>query len=204
MSATLDSAGINRHGVANERVVQGRRSEPPWPLALRGGRKAALEAWERGIRRQGIELRNQPISGADAVRAGGRQHEGGRQRETALGPAESQTPGMRRNSRRENRETPVVARRGSTAGRRENAMSGKSLVHGQGESYHGVVPTKQPNKGGSRRRKLWREGRGPRRTRSRLTRAGHRAEQAGPAGWSGCARHAFAATPIIRGKNRVR
>ena len=27
-------------------------------------------------------------------------------------------------------------------------MSGKSLVHGQGESYRGVVPTKQPNKGG--------------------------------------------------------
>ena len=30
----LDSAGINRHGVANERVVQGRRSEPPWPRAM--------------------------------------------------------------------------------------------------------------------------------------------------------------------------
>ena len=27
-------------------------------------------------------------------------------------------------------------------------MSGKSLMYGQGESYHGVVPTKQPNKGG--------------------------------------------------------
>ena len=27
-------------------------------------------------------------------------------------------------------------------------MSGKSLMHGQGESYHGVVPTKQPNKSG--------------------------------------------------------
>jgi len=27
-------------------------------------------------------------------------------------------------------------------------MSGKSLVHGQGESYHGIVPTKQPNKSG--------------------------------------------------------
>jgi hypothetical protein len=32
----LDSAGINRHGVANERVVQGRNSEPPWPRAMRG------------------------------------------------------------------------------------------------------------------------------------------------------------------------
>ena len=34
--AALDSAGINRHGVANERVVQGRNSEPPWPRAMRG------------------------------------------------------------------------------------------------------------------------------------------------------------------------
>ena len=27
-------------------------------------------------------------------------------------------------------------------------MSGKSLMHGHGESYSGIVPTKQPNKGG--------------------------------------------------------
>jgi len=27
-------------------------------------------------------------------------------------------------------------------------MSGKSLMHCQGESYHGVVPTKQPNQSG--------------------------------------------------------
>jgi hypothetical protein len=27
-------------------------------------------------------------------------------------------------------------------------MSGKSLMHGQGESYSGIVPTKQPNQGG--------------------------------------------------------
>ena len=78
----------------------------PGPQPCEGGREAALEAWERGIRRQGIELRNQLMPGADAVRAVGRQHEGGRQRESALGPAESKTPGMRRNSMRENRETP--------------------------------------------------------------------------------------------------
>ncbi len=78
----------------------------PGPQPCEGGRKAALEALERGIRRQGIELRNPLLSGADGVRAVGRQYEGGRQRETAHGPAESQTPGMRRNSLRENRETP--------------------------------------------------------------------------------------------------
>ena len=78
----------------------------PGPQPCEGGREAALEAWERGIRRQDIELRNQLIPGADAVRVVGRQHEGGRQRKSALGPAESKTPGMRRNSLRENRETP--------------------------------------------------------------------------------------------------
>jgi hypothetical protein len=52
----------------------------PDPQPCEGGREAALEAWERGIRRQDIELRNPLISGADAVRAGGGQYEGGRQR----------------------------------------------------------------------------------------------------------------------------
>ena len=32
--SNLASAGINRHGVANERVVQGRSSDPPWPRAM--------------------------------------------------------------------------------------------------------------------------------------------------------------------------
>ena len=72
-----------REGVANH----------PGPQPCEGGREAALEAWERGIRRQDIQLRNPLISGADGVRAAGRQHEGGRQRETALDPAESKTPG---------------------------------------------------------------------------------------------------------------
>lgn len=52
---------------------------------------------------------------------------------------------MQRNFLRENRETwrPPAS---SAAGRRENAMSGKSLVHGSEESYNGIVPAKQPNK----------------------------------------------------------
>jgi len=51
---------------------------------------------------------------------------------------------MQRNSMRENRETPLLPV--PSAGRKENAMSGKSFVNGGGESYSGVVPTKQPNK----------------------------------------------------------
>jgi hypothetical protein len=85
-----------REGIANH----------PGPEPCEGGRKAALEALDRGICRQGIELRNQPNPGADVVRVGGRQHENGRHGEFALDPAESKTPGMRRNSTRENRETP--------------------------------------------------------------------------------------------------
>ena len=41
-----------------------------------------------------------------------------------------------------------MAARGQLAGRVENAMSDKSTMHGGGESYSGVVPAKQPNKGG--------------------------------------------------------
>ena len=89
----------------------------PGPQPCEGGREAALEAWERGIRRQGIQLRNPALPGADAVRAGGRQREGGRQRKSALGPAESKTPGMRRNSMRENRETPWLSVNRRTGGR---------------------------------------------------------------------------------------
>jgi hypothetical protein len=42
----------------------------------------------------------------------------------------------------------VAARREDATGRRENAISGKFLMHGHGESYNGIVPTKQPNKSG--------------------------------------------------------
>jgi len=75
-----------------------------------------------------------------------------------------------------------------------------------GELSHeirGIVPTKQPNKGGSRRRRLRREGCGPSRTRPSLTRSRHRAGIASPAGWNVCVRP-DAKYSSIRGKNRVR
>jgi len=84
-----------REGVANR----------PGPEPCEGSRKAALEALDRGICRLGMELRNRVVQGADGVRQPGRQHCGGRKREPAGGPAESQTPGMQRNFMRENRET---------------------------------------------------------------------------------------------------
>jgi hypothetical protein len=57
-------------------------------------------------------------------------------------------PSMHRNSTRENRETPLPPAASQEAGRWEKAMSYKTHMHGRGESYSGVVPTKQPNKDG--------------------------------------------------------
>jgi RNA-directed DNA polymerase len=58
---------------------------------------------------------------------------------------------MSRNFTHENRETPQAVRERKNPDRWENAMSGKSQMHGGGESSGGVVPLKQPNEdqGGS-------------------------------------------------------
>jgi hypothetical protein len=44
---------------------------------------------------------------------------------------------------------PAAVRGDKAAGRRENAMSDKSLVHGGGESYSGVVPASSGTKAGA-------------------------------------------------------
>ena len=82
--------------------------------------KAALEALDRGICRQGIELRN-PCSGAPM---GSGTQKAIRLRTLARvrsGPAESETPGMQRNSKRENREAPSLPARqyGGPGGERD-------------------------------------------------------------------------------------
>jgi len=53
---------------------------------------------------------------------------------------------MQRNFKRENRETPSSPTK-LYGGPEGDAMSGKSFMNGDGESYCGIVPTKQPNKG---------------------------------------------------------
>jgi hypothetical protein len=59
-----------REGVANH----------PGPEPCEGGRKAALEALDRGIRRLGIELRNR------VARQHGRQQRGARERKCGAAP----------------------------------------------------------------------------------------------------------------------
>jgi hypothetical protein len=52
---------------------------------------------------------------ADAVTLAGRQHGGGRYRETVAGPPRSETPSTQGNSVRENREIPLVPAVGRAA-----------------------------------------------------------------------------------------
>ena len=51
---------------------------------------------------------------------------------------------MQRNFKRENRETPSLSQ-SYMVGRKENAMSGKSFMNGDGESYCGIVCAEQRN-----------------------------------------------------------
>jgi len=84
--------------------------------ALRS-RKSRGEALDRGMRGHGIEPRNHPFRGADAVDTCGRQHEQQRYRELLLDPARSETRRTCRTSSRENREVPPSPVADGVAGR---------------------------------------------------------------------------------------
>jgi hypothetical protein len=147
MHCCADSAGINWHEAANERVVQERNSEPSWPKPCEGGREAALEALDRGTCRLCIELRNRAFSGADSVTQLERQQVGRRSTRAVRQPAESNTRAcMEALCARTGR--PVAGRGQSSAVRLEKAMSYKTQMNCGGESYHGVVLTKHPNQTG--------------------------------------------------------
>jgi putative tryptophan/tyrosine transport system substrate-binding protein len=53
-----ESAGINRHGVADERAAQERSSAPSWLRVMRLGPKGRGRSVDRGTHRPGMELRN--------------------------------------------------------------------------------------------------------------------------------------------------
>src|SRR5208282_6407588 len=120
----------------------------PGPEPCEGGRKVALEALDRGIRRQGIELRNQSDSGCRRCQSKRKATRGRAPARVRTWPGGVGDPRHAEKLRAREPGDPVAARREDTAGRRENAKSGKSLMHGGGETYCGIVPTKQPNKGG--------------------------------------------------------
>lgn len=70
-----------RKGIANQ----------PGPESCEGGREAALEAFDRGICRPGIELRNRPNQGDDGVGLPGSQQRSVRQRKYTV-PLRSRRP----------------------------------------------------------------------------------------------------------------
>jgi len=61
------------------------------------------------------------------------------------------------------------------------------MMNGHEKSDLVIVAVKSPNKTGSnRQRRRWSQGRGPRRTRNRTARPGHRAGKARPTAWTAC------------------
>ena len=89
-------------------------------------------------------------------------------------------------------------------GRWEKAMSYKSHMYGGGESYSGVVPTKQPNEGRGRPQEAV-EGRPLTKENTEQTDPSQTPSwEAGQTGWNVCEKQPYAFTPLIRGRNRVR
>src|SRR5215472_16356506 len=101
----LVSAGINRHGVTNGRVVKKGLATHLETESCEGGRKAALEALTGAYAGWVLssEIGNSGSRRCQLNRKAIRRRAPGRVRRH---PAETETPGMHRNSMRENRETP--------------------------------------------------------------------------------------------------
>src|SRR5258707_1553907 len=116
---------------------------------MRGQPRGWSRSVSRGTCRPGIEPRNQPEWGADAVSLCGRQHRVQHERELDRDPTGSKTPRMHGNTSRENREIPGFSRRtGSGAGAGAQGEVGRRtpLMDGPGKSDSCGVPRKVSNK----------------------------------------------------------
>src|SRR6267143_3092991 len=118
---------------------------------MRGQPRGWSRSVSRGTRRPGIEPRNQPEWGADAVSLCGRQHRVQHERELDTDPTGSKTPRMHGNTSHENREIPGSSRRSRSragAGAQREVERRTPLMHEPGKSDSRVVPQKVPNKAG--------------------------------------------------------
>src|SRR6266536_1419537 len=116
---------------------------------MRGQPRGWFRSVSRGTCRPGIEPRNQPEWGADAVSLCGRQHPVQQKRELDRDPTGSETPRMHGNTSHENREIPGFSRRSRSragAGAQREAERRTPLMHESGKSDSRVVPKKVPNK----------------------------------------------------------
>src|SRR6266581_5215104 len=116
---------------------------------MRGQPQGWLRSVSRGTCRPGIQPRNQPEWGADAVSLCGRQHPVQHKRELDRDPTGSETPRMHGNTSHENREIPGFSRRTRSragAGAQREVGRRTPLMYESGKSDSRVVPRKAPNK----------------------------------------------------------
>src|SRR6266852_1838012 len=116
---------------------------------MRGQPQGWPRSVSRGTCRPGIEPRNQPEWGADAVSLCGRQHRVQHERELDTDPTGSKTLRMHGNTSHENREIPGSSRRTRSragAGAQREVGRRTPLMHAPGKSDSRVVPPKVPNK----------------------------------------------------------
>jgi len=122
-----------REGVANH----------PGPEPCEGGREAALEALDRGICRLGIETPKSCGSGSRRRQTARKATTRRRANASVARPRGVEDPRHAEKLHAREPGDPAAARSRKAAGRRENAMSDKSLMHGGGESYSGIVCAEQ-------------------------------------------------------------
>src|SRR6266849_5373569 len=118
---------------------------------MRGQPQGWPRSVSRGTCRPGIEPRNQPEWGADAVSLCRRQHRVQHERELDTDPTGSETPRMHGNTSHENREIPGSSRRTRSragAGAQREVGRRTPLMDETGKSDSRIVPKKVPNKAG--------------------------------------------------------
>src|SRR6202165_1205530 len=118
---------------------------------MRGQPRGWSRSVSRGTCRPGIQPRNQPDWGADAVSLCGRQHRVQHKRELDRDPTGSENPRMHGNTSHENREIPGFSRRPLPcrgAGAQREVKRRTPMMYEPGKSDSRVVPKKVPNKAG--------------------------------------------------------
>ena len=116
---------------------------------MRGQPRGWSRSVSRGTCRPGIEPRNQPEWGADAVSLCGRQDPVQRKRELGRDPTGSETLCMHGNTSHENREIPGFSRRplrGRGAGAQREVGRRTPLMDEPGKSDSLILPRKVPDK----------------------------------------------------------
>ena len=140
-----------------------RRSEPPRPRVMRRLPARGRRSVGAGLRRRGIELRNQP-SGALTLYCYGEDNTVRSDRRGAHRPTESETLCMRRSSMRGSRESPEATEQVLSSVRLGEVCGRNPSVYATGQSDRPIVPEKPSNKGpqpgrpATDRRRRWRKG----------------------------------------------